>query len=69
MTSHNYKKPFISFLLAPLLLALAPMAMAAKAALLKMPVYVNTSLQGLGTTPKWLAEQVRQASGGSLAQR
>ena len=41
-----------------LALAASP-ALAAKKVLLKMPVYVSTSLQGLGTTPKWLAEQVR----------
>jgi TRAP-type mannitol/chloroaromatic compound transport system substrate-binding protein len=34
--------------------------------LLKMPVYVSTQLQGLGTTPKWLAEHLWTASGGTL---
>ena len=39
---------------------------AAKKVLLKMPVYVGTHLTGLGSTPKWLAEQVNTASNGSL---
>lgn len=49
-----------------LCLSLFAPALAAKKVLLKMPVYVSTSLQGLGTTPKWLAEQVKAASGGDL---
>lgn len=50
-----------------LLLSLtAGMAVAAKPVLLKMPVYVGTHLVGLGSTPKWLAEQVNATSGGTL---
>ncbi len=40
--------------------------LAAGKVLLKVPVYVNTNLQGLGSTPVWLAEQVKAASGGQL---
>jgi TRAP-type mannitol/chloroaromatic compound transport system substrate-binding protein len=50
-----------------LLAAVPPLpTQAAKKALLKMPVYVSTSLRGLGTTPLWLARQLRTASGGTL---
>lgn len=38
----------------------------AKPVLLKMPVYVGTNLVGLGSTPKWLAEQVNVAGKGLL---
>lgn len=34
--------------------------------LLKVPVYFGTHLTGLGSTPKWLAEHLNQASGGSV---
>ncbi len=47
-------------------LLLAFPALAAKKVLLKMPVYASTSLKGLGTTPLWLKEHIKAASGGSL---
>ncbi len=47
-----------------LLLLVQPVC--AEKLLLKMPVYVGTHLTGLGSTPKWLAEHVNRASGGSL---
>jgi len=59
------KTLFLSIALAATLLASGPAA-AAKKLLLKMPVYVNTNLRGLGTTPKWLAEHLKVASGGTL---
>ena len=37
-----------------------------KKVLLKVPVYFGTHLTGLGSTPKWLAEHVNVASGGSV---
>ncbi len=39
---------------------------AEKKALLKLPVWFGTHLTGLGSTPKWLAENVNAASDGSL---
>ena len=39
---------------------------AAKKVLLKLPVWFGTHLTGLGSTPKWLAEHVNKASGGSV---
>ena len=39
---------------------------AEKKALLKLPVWFGTHLTGLGSTPKWLAENVNAASGGTL---
>ncbi len=39
---------------------------AEKKVLLKLPVWFGTHLTGLGSTPKWLAENVNAASGGSL---
>ena len=48
-----------------LTLASAP-TMAAKKVLLKVPVCFGTHLTGLGSTPKWLAEHVNEASGGSV---
>ncbi len=56
---------FLSIALAAVLFASGPAA-AGKKLLLKMPVYVNTNLRGLGTTPKWLAEHLQIASGGTL---
>jgi TRAP-type mannitol/chloroaromatic compound transport system substrate-binding protein len=47
-------------------LSLAFPASAAKKVVLKMPVYVSTSLKGLGTTPRWLADHLKTASGGTL---
>lgn len=41
-------------------------AAADKKVLLKVPVYFGTHLEGLGSTPKWLAEHVNEASGGSV---
>lgn len=41
-------------------------AFAAKKVLLKVPVWFGTHLTGLGSTPKWLAEHVNAASGGSV---
>lgn len=41
-------------------------AFAAKKVLLKVPVWFGTHLTGLGSTPKWLAEHVNTASGGSV---
>lgn len=41
-------------------------AVAAKKTLLKVPVYFNTNLKGLGSTPVWLAEQVKKSSQGTL---
>ena len=38
----------------------------AKKVLLKLPVYFGTHLEGLGTTPKWLAEQIEVASGNTI---
>ena len=37
-----------------------------KKVLLKVPVWFGTHLTGLGSTPKWLAEQVNVTSGGSV---
>lgn len=48
------------------MLTLATPARAAKPVLLKMPVYVGTHLTGLGSTPKWLAEQINRSAGGRL---
>ena len=48
-----------------LALAASP-AIAAKKVLLKVPVWFGTHLTGLDSTPKWLAEHVNQASGGSV---
>ncbi len=48
-----------------LTLAASP-AVAAKKVLLKVPVWFGTHLTGLGSTPKWLAEHVNDASGGSI---
>lgn len=48
-----------------LTLAATP-AVAAKKVLLKVPVWFGTHLTGLGSTPKWLAEHVNEASGGSV---
>ena len=59
------KALFFSIALAAALFASGP-AVAGKKLLLKMPVYVNTNLRGLGTTPKWLAEHLQVASGGTL---
>jgi TRAP-type mannitol/chloroaromatic compound transport system substrate-binding protein len=42
------------------------LAVAEEKLLLKMQVYVSTNLKGLGTTPRWLAEHLQQASGGNL---
>lgn len=39
---------------------------AEKKVLLKLPVWFGTHLTGLGSTPKWLAENVNAASGGNL---
>ena len=39
---------------------------AAKKVLLKVPVWFGTYLTGLGSTPKWLAEHINEASGGSV---
>ncbi len=58
------KLPRAVFLILAALLSAS--ATAADKTLLKMPVYVGTHLQGLGTTPRWLADQVEAASGGSL---
>ncbi|MBT3010901.1 MAG: hypothetical protein N0E58_00450 [Candidatus Thiodiazotropha endolucinida] len=41
-------------------------AVAAKKVLLKVPVWFGTHLTGLGSTPKWLAEHVNDASGGTV---
>lgn len=41
-------------------------ALAAKNVLLKVPVYFGTHLEGLGSTPKWLAEHLNLISGGSV---
>ncbi len=41
-------------------------AMAAKKVLLKVPVYFGTHLTGLGSTPKWLAENVNASSNGNV---
>ena len=49
-----------------LLHAAASSTRAAKRVLRKMPVYVGTHLTGLGSTPKWLAEQINATSGGRL---
>ncbi len=51
---------------AGLLLALSAQQLVAEKLLLKMPVYVSTQLTGLGSTPKWLAEHLKTASGGDL---
>ena len=59
------KTLFLSITLAAAVLASGP-TMAAKKLLLKMAVYVNTNLRGLGTTPTWLAEHLKVASGGTL---
>jgi TRAP-type mannitol/chloroaromatic compound transport system substrate-binding protein len=56
---------FLGFALVAALIT-AETATAGKKLLLKMPVYVSTSLKGLGTTPKWLAEHLKAASGGTL---
>ncbi len=48
------------------LLALAAPADAAKRVLLKMPVYVGTHLTGLGSTPKWLADNINATSDGRI---
>ena len=48
-----------------LTLASAP-TFAAKKVLLKVPVWFGTHLTGLGSTPKWLADHVNEASGGSV---
>ncbi len=48
-----------------LTMAAAPVQ-AEKKVLLKLPVWFGTHLTGLGSTPKWLAENVNVASGGSL---
>lgn len=39
---------------------------AEKKVLLKLPVWFGTHLTGLGSTPKWLAENVNVASGGNV---
>lgn len=39
---------------------------AAKKVLLKVPVHFGTHLEGLGSTPKWFAEHVTSASGGTV---
>ncbi|MES9886132.1 MAG: hypothetical protein ABW140_04915, partial [Candidatus Sedimenticola sp. 6PFRAG1] len=39
---------------------------ASKKVLLKVPVWFGTHLTGLGSTPKYLAEHVNVASGGSV---
>ncbi|WP_321528404.1 TRAP transporter substrate-binding protein [Sedimenticola selenatireducens] len=39
---------------------------AEKKTLLKVPVYFGTHLTGLGSTPKWLADHLNVASGGSV---
>jgi len=39
---------------------------AAKKVLLKVPVFFGTHLEGLGSTPKWLAEHLNVASGGTV---
>jgi len=57
-----------TLLLATSLLALSlssGQAVAGKV-LLKLPVYFGTHLTGLGSTPKWLAEQIDAASGGAV---
>lgn len=59
-------RPWLKLLLTALLTLTAAHPAAAKRVLLKMPVYVGTHLTGLGSTPKWLAEHVNAASGGSL---
>lgn len=52
---------------AALAVTMASTAVAAdKKVLLKVPVYFGTHLEGLGSTPKWLAENVNEASGGSV---
>jgi TRAP-type mannitol/chloroaromatic compound transport system substrate-binding protein len=48
-----------------LTVAAAP-AHAEKKVLLKLPVWFGTHLTGLGSTPKWLSEQVEEASGGNI---
>jgi len=45
---------------------MATPAFAAKKVLLKVPVYFGTHLTGLGSTPKWLAENVNAASNGNV---
>ncbi len=37
-----------------------------KKVLLKVPVYFGTHLEGLGSTPKWLEENINKASNGSV---
>jgi TRAP-type mannitol/chloroaromatic compound transport system substrate-binding protein len=39
---------------------------AAKRVLLKVPVFFGTHLEGLGTTPKWLAEKINVVSGDTV---
>ncbi len=60
------KKPYLLICASLLSLALTLPAVAAAKRLLKMPVYVSTSLKALGTNATWLAEHLRKASGGSL---
>jgi TRAP-type mannitol/chloroaromatic compound transport system substrate-binding protein len=55
----------IAAVLVAMSLLVAP-AQAAKRVLLKMPVYAGTHLTGLGSTPKWLAEQINANSDGRL---
>jgi TRAP-type mannitol/chloroaromatic compound transport system substrate-binding protein len=61
------KRKLITALSAAVLaVTLSGNAMAAKKVLLKVPVWFGTHLTGLGSTPKWLAEHVNEASGGSV---
>ncbi len=59
-------RQFVRGLIIVCALLLAFPVLAAKKVLLKMPVYASTSLKGLGTTPKWLADHLKTASGGTL---
>jgi len=66
MSRHSRSRSITRLSLSLLLGAAALPALAAKPVLLKMPVYVGTHLTGLGSTPKWLAEQINASSGGRL---
>ncbi len=60
------RRPHLLTSLSLLILALALPVAAGDKRLLKMPVYVSSSLKALGTNASWLAEHVSKVSGGSL---
>lgn len=62
----KFNRVAISVAVATALFASTAAVAKEKKVLLKVPVYFGTHLEGLGSTPKWLAEQVNVASGGSV---